>query len=393
MRSIDQVIENNMCTGCGLCSSSPEMMKMDVNGFLRPLQPIDDAISINHCPSISICQSSVENYDPMWGPVIESFTGFSGDDRIRRKGSSGGVLTSILSFVLTKGLVDQVIQIGISEDDPIKNAVKLISEPADLINNAGSRYAPSAPLAIIRSLLNNGKKYAVVAKPCDIAALRSLINSSEPYRKQFPVLLSFMCAGVPSEQATEDVLETLKVDRHELVSFRYRGNGWPGLTTAIDKNGTSASMSYNDSWGNILNRKLQSRCKVCADGTGELADIVCADAWHESENGYPSFVERDGRSLILVRTQLGKEILKGAVTDGIVRIEDDFLIENITPIQPYQAKRKRAIVVRKFALIFVGMKSPSYTGFKLFYLLFRTNPIVSLKEFYGTLIRGVRKTF
>src|SRR3712207_7050821 len=41
---------------------------------------------------------------------------------------------------------------------------------------------------------------------------------------------------------------------------------------------------------------FRSRCKICPDGTGEFADIVCADAWY-GKDGYPDFAEREGRSL------------------------------------------------------------------------------------------------
>jgi coenzyme F420 hydrogenase subunit beta len=37
-------------------------------------------------------------------------------------------------------------------------------------------------------------------------------------------------------------------------------------------------MSYADSWGGILSRHVQFRCKICPDGTGGFADVVCADA-------------------------------------------------------------------------------------------------------------------
>lgn len=51
-------------------------------------------------------------------------------------------------------------------------------------------------------------------------------------------------------------------------------------------------MSYNESWGNILGKYLQKRCKICPDGIGEFADIVCADAWHGDKSGYPNFEEK-----------------------------------------------------------------------------------------------------
>ena len=54
---------------------------------------------------------------------------------------------------------------------------------------------------------------------------------------------------------------------------------------------TERTMSYHNSWGKILSRHVQHRCKICADGTGNPADLVCADAWHADDEGYPLFEE------------------------------------------------------------------------------------------------------
>ena len=45
------------------------------------------------------------------------------------------------------------------------------------------------------------------------------------------------------------------------------------------RDGSERSTSYHESWGNILSKHVQHRCKVWADGTGVAADLVCADAW------------------------------------------------------------------------------------------------------------------
>ena len=50
-------------------------------------------------------------------------------------------------------------------------------------------------------------------------------------------------------------------------------------------------MSYAQSWGEILTKHVQFRCKVCPDGSGGFADVACADAWYGDERGYPSFEE------------------------------------------------------------------------------------------------------
>lgn len=392
MKNIHHVIQQNMCAGCGLCTQSPEHMKIDEQGYIRPQAPIQDALS-QACPSLSLIQYNQQNYDSSWGPVLGCHVGFSSDNQIRSKGASGGVITALLTCCLREKIVDGVIQVGKSDDNPIQNQVYIVTDEEELIKNAGSRYAPSAPLSLVRQVMGNGKKYAFVGKPCDVAGLRMAMQQNAQLQTQFPILLSFMCAGVPSQKGTEEILDSLGALQSELVDFRYRGDGWPGLTKATLKNGNTKTMTYNESWGRILNKHLQARCKVCADGTGEFADLVCADAWQESKNGYPSFEEQTGRSLILTRTDTGNKLLEQAVAKGYITGIEGYSLGQIKAIQPYQYQRKSTVLMRKLALKILGQSSPSYKGFMLDKLFLKTSVIIQAKAFLGTFIRKIKGRF
>lgn len=393
MKSISSVLKSNMCSGCGLCSASPELMRINESGFARPVLPIEDSISHSACPGMKLVQTNNYEYHELWGPVRSIETGYARDEEIRKLGSSGGVITALLQHCLESNIVDAVIQCGSATQNPIRNEIFEVFDSNELKTNAGSRYAPSSPLALIRSLLGNGKRYAFVGKPCDVAALRTLTNQHAEIQKQFPILLSFMCAGVPSEAATLDILKRLGTTLDKIKSFRYRGNGWPGLTTAVEKSGKTMTMTYNESWGEILNKKLQARCKVCADGTGESADIVCADAWKQSIDGYPSFEEVDGESLIICRTELGRKLLSEATKSKSVTISTDYEIENLKSIQPYQGYRKTTVLARYLALRVMGKGSVKFKGYSILMLALKDSPVSQLKAFLGALLRIIRNKF
>ena len=72
------------------------------------------------------------------------------------------------------------------------------------------------------------------------------------------------------------------------------------------KDGRVFDLTYDAAWysRNVpWKYDMQFRCKICPDGVGGAADVVCADAWECDEAGYPLFDERDGSSLILSRTE------------------------------------------------------------------------------------------
>lgn len=391
MRDIDAVLKAGMCTGCGLCARAESDMKIDKAGYLRPIEPIRQLAIDQACPGRQVAHHNSEApYDVTWGPILSSQTGHATDPEVRRRGSSGGVISALLLHLLNNRKVDAVIQVGISSHDPIRNSTYIHEDPSAVLANAGSRYAPSSPLAVVHSVLGNGKTYAFVGKPCDVAALRALLQNQSQYRKQFPFMLSFMCAGVPSEHGTESILKKMGVTREELSTFRYRGDGWPGLTQAVTLTGQTAALTYNETWGTILNRHLQARCKVCADGIGEAADVVCADAWHEAENGYPSFEERDGRSLILARTRAGQQLIDDARATADIRTNDYFVGE-LNAIQPYQANRKHTALARRIALFLAFSGAPVFHGYSLMRAAMLGGVRTNFLAMLGTLRRKLRK--
>lgn len=389
MSFVKSAVENNLCSGCGLCVKKSDEMQLNDAGFLRPVI-FDTNITKDSCPAFNVNHHNIEEYHEKWGGMISLKQGYSSDENIRKKGSSGGVLTGLLTSLVENKKVDYIIQVGQDTKRIIRNKTIVTNNIEEIINNAGSKYSPSSPLNVIQELLNDNNTYAVVGKPCDIAALRSFIEINSQYKNKFKYLLSFMCAGVPSHDATLNILKKFKLTEDDISEFRYRGDGWPGLTAITTKDGEKHTLTYNESWGTILNRNLQSRCKICADGIGEAADIVCADAWHSSENGYPSFEEADGRSLIIARTKNGKSLLDESEKNDVIRTTA-FNINELDLIQPYQLTRKSSALARLSAVKLLVGKVTTYKDYKLLQLAKSRGPKLFIKDFLSTAKRVVHR--
>ena len=394
---VDKVVASGLCSGCGLCagmnSDGNVRMEMSSQGFLRPvtlsrLVGSDLAIFKKSCPGLTVSHSaSTIKYDPLWGPVISTHAAYSTDEVVRRNGSSGGVISAFLIYLLETKKIDFIAQVAVSNSDPIRNEITLSRTREDVLQAAGSRYGPSAPLSKLAEILNNEKgKFAFVGKPCDVAALRQYLRAKPEIAPRIPFLFSFMCAGVPSEKGTVELLKKLGVEQQELKSFRYRGDGWPGKAKAITKSDAVYEMDYATSWGTILNRYLQYRCKICADGTGEFADIVCADAWY-GKDGYPDFAERAGRSLLISRTTEGQSLLEQAVRYGALTAEP-IDIKEISKMQPYQQNRKQMALGRVIATKLAVGLAPKYRGLRLIRTSLMASPFEWLKGAAGTFRRA-----
>lgn len=359
-----------LCAGCGGCaalSGGAITMERSAAGFARPHQhgPVSDQLDRDIaaiCPGLGqTVVAGGRTDDVVWGPYVAMHTGWATDPELRHRASSGGALSAVMVHLLASGQVDGVVQTMADPNDPMGN-VTVISRDADAVTHAaGSRYAPSSPLDAIAPLLEGSERFAFVGKPCDVAAMRALEGRDARVSERFPVMLSFFCAGVPSLTGAAGILRALEVEERDLAAFRYRGHGWPGRATATRTDGSESSMSYHDSWGNILSHHVQHRCKLCADGTGTAADVVCADAWKADADGYPLFEEEDGISLIVARTALGADIIAAAQAADRLAV-DSFDMGELRGIQKGQFWRRRLLSARLKALRLMGKPVPRYEG-------------------------------
>jgi len=369
-------------------------MGVEPPGYARPVQgsdlsPAAEAAISQTCPGKIAEPWLIEGAaHPYWGPWREICVGHAADHSVRHAGSSGGALSALLIHALTVGWIDRVLHVAADPDNPTQNLTVCSRTPAEVLAGSGSRYTASSPLAQIHAALDEGGLMAFVGKPCDVSALRRLGKLDPRIERHIPLALSFFCGGMPSHGGVERILDTLGVEASELVSFRYRGNGWPGKTVAMTKSGRVAEMSYAESWGGHLSKEVQFRCKICPDAVGGVADIACADAWYGGETGYPNFDERDGRSLIVARTSAGLRLLESSRAAGAIETEPLDIAE-IDLMQPSQARRKRLVTARVAALTVTGQAKPSMRGTMLREASARASFGEAAKNFVGTLRRIV----
>ena len=390
------VSKGSLCAGCGLCEAlAPDAVKGRVQepGYLRPVQTAEleraqeEAIA-ETCPGLEVSpwEGRASQVDPYWGPIRECHTGYAKDGEVRFRCSSGGAISALAIHALEAGLVDLVIHTTADPANPIGNMTRISRSRSEVLDGAGSRYAPSSPLREIMPILDGQQRALFIGKPCDVSALRQLAKFDERVNQRIPYMLSFFCGGIPSHKGAHDIVEELGLAARELKRFDYRGNGWPGLTVAETESGESAEMTYERSWGKHLSSQVQFRCKICPDPVGGVADIACADAWYGGESGYPQFDEAEGRSLIVARTEAGRALLSQAGSADAVATEP-LDVREIDLMQPAQARRKRLIWARMKAWQLALRPVPEMAGLRVGEAT-RKSPVLALaKEFAGTLRR------
>ena len=399
-KQVRRVLSGDLCSGCGLCAGlTGSPMTVEPPGFNRPSisEPVPPQIEqaiAESCPGLVVAPwPDAPSWNEYWGPYLDLHTGHAADPRLRHKGSSGGLLSALLLHALEQGLVDAVVEVGPDPARPTANQIILSTSKSDILDGAGSRYAPSSPLHQINELLEYDGRLAFVGKPCDVSALRLYGRLDRRVGERFPLILSFFCAGVPSLDRSDAVVRKLGLEPQSLKSFRYRGEGWPGDAKAVGTDGAERRMSYADSWGGELSKEVQFRCKICPDAVGGSADLVCADAWFADEHGYPAFDDLPGRSLVIARSPAGARLLRDAVRAGAVEIDSGSVDPRaIELMQPGQTKKKRSVLARTLALRVLGQPIPSMRGLGILRAALRSRIGESARNFLGMIRRAaVRK--
>ena len=230
----------------------------------------------------------------------------------------------------------------------------------DVVADSGSKYIDSNNLENIFDVIECGKRYCFVGKPCEVSTLRRYSNINPRIDDSILYYLSFFCAGVPSIDANKKLVESLGCKPNECESIVYRGNGWPGKTIVKDKTGKEYKSDYENSWMNYLGRDTRKICRFCIDGVGELADISCGDAWYLIDDK-PIFNEKNGRNVLFVRSGKGKDLFDRLVKSNQIKIEtindlDDYLKHS----NPYQYTRRTTLYSMIFALKLLRKPYPNY---------------------------------
>jgi coenzyme F420 hydrogenase subunit beta len=275
------------------------------------------------------------------------------------------------------------IHAGMDPATPWMNRNFVSRDRAGILARTGSRYAPSAPCAAL-SDIGEGT-HVFIGKPCDAAAVSELRRRDADVQRKVGLVLTFFCAGTPSTRGTLALMQGLETDRDPVKQVHYRGEGWPGDFRVISASGVEKRrMSYMESWGRLTSYR-PLRCNLCPDGLGRVADISCGDAWDQyQENGDP------GRSLVLVRTERGREILRGAQRAGYVTLRT-VRSDNVLRAQKNLLERRRALFGRLIAFRLLRVPIPTYEGFSLFRSWRHLGPTQQFRTVVGTFRRIVQR--
>ena len=327
---ISFVTANDLCIGCGLCSSlCPENaleMDWDESGFLVPVLSgicVNDQSCLTVCPFNPEPKGKIQNendlaniflkdttqFNQRIGKYIGISTGFSHD--FRSTSSSGGIATYILSELLEKGVVSHVFSVRECHLPGIHYEYSRSSNKEDLLATSKTKYFPVTLATVFADIGILDGKVAIVGVACFIKSIRLAQVKNLSLKEKIPFLVGIICGGVKSRFFTEYLSEKAGVPKGFCMSplFRIkdennRASDYSfGCTDATNHQARTLPMrKLGDMWGTGLFKA--NACDFCDDISTELADISLGDAWLA-----PFSEDARGTNIIITRSLLAEKLI------------------------------------------------------------------------------------
>lgn len=345
--TIKKIVDEGLCTGCGTCSgtcpNSAINMVINSMGIYVP-ELIDDkcnkcGVCFSSCPgkyfdfndfNLEIFGKKPGNI--LLGNFINCYLGHSTNHEIRYNSASGGLVTSLLIYVLEKGIIDGALVTRMKKDKPLEPEPFIARTKEEIVEASKSKYCPVPVNVALNEILNSkkGEKFAVVGLPCHIQGIRKAEKVNETLRNKIVLHLGIFCSHTLSFAGTSLLLKKINIEKKEVKKISYRGEGWPGKIRIDLKNGNQRYISNQSPLWNIIFNSFfstQTRCLLCNDLTAEFADISFGDPW------LPEIVSKEqvGKSIIISRTKQSEELLNAANSNryiGLSQIEHEKVIQS-----------------------------------------------------------------
>jgi len=347
-QSVQNILATRLCTFCGKCISICPVNALSISEdgpILDEEVCIHCSLCFENCPRTFLPIGLLKGYilgkiikpdhlkeEPI-GPYKKCVMAQCTDDATKAVKQDGGVVTSLVAYLLEKGEIDGAVVVGL-EDDPWKPKPRIVRNVAELLECAGTKYAMSPSLSLLESVKQaECEKICVVGTPCMLQALRKYqIFYGETFKDIFGEIVavfglfcmeSFPYEGLKkiAEKSGVQLSDVKKTDINKGKFFLHRSEGDPIELPIAD-----------------VAEFAREACHYCIDLTSELADISVG-----------SIGAGSGWSTTIVRTNTGEKIFENAVKDGYLKINvKPINIELVEKLSKRKRNRNTKAVIKKY---------------------------------------------
>ncbi len=338
--NIEKVVQASKCRSCGYCFSVCPANAIDMiytQGFFRPVvngsQCVQCGKCVKNCPA-----ENVFTENGLLGSYKDLLLAHSTNREVRHNATSGGVINSLVRFLLKERIVDGVLMAGYDDNSVTETSSQLITlDEMDILEKKtrdfSSRYVLTPVLTGLRNIPKEIKKLAVVGTACQIQALK--LGGGKADLDIFTIGVT--CSGGMSYKATE---QYKKLQNMPMSKMFYRGDGWPGKNCLISSD--ENRLEYNH-LGSTFERMFSSQifknpgCRGCRDHFAEQAEISFCDFWNAEERR----TESEGNSCVIIRSKRAGEYFDKMQGAGFVEVVRSLNENEVAETQMLVLKAKK----------------------------------------------------
>lgn len=328
---IEEVHNKGICQECGGCVSFCSSVDYNVIGF-KDLYLPPEYIDEDHCLECGICYSicpqthfvdddinstfKFTDFSSLpLGHIEEVYSCQASDSEFLKYGTDGGVVNSILNYLIEKKIVDGAI---VSKtNSPFSREAMFAKNKDDLLKASGAKLDISPQLNEIekfstytRSIpeLNHYKfkKLAVVGTPCQIYTLRCMESLGVRPSQNIAVCLGLFCY----ENFLFDTTQIQKFEKEFNIKFEdiEKINIKEDLIFKL-KDSRSREGNIHIPFNHLTNY-MRPACNACDDFTNIYADI-----------SFGGLGSSDKYTTVITRTEKGKMLFQKVIDSGVIKCE------------------------------------------------------------------------
>ncbi|MDX1797852.1 MAG: Coenzyme F420 hydrogenase/dehydrogenase, beta subunit C-terminal domain, partial [Candidatus Lokiarchaeia archaeon] len=323
LEPVSLVFETEVCCQCGWCSSICPVNAITVTADTLE---IDDEICMKCGLCYSVCPRSFSieqallsinklnkslKFSEKINGYLNTYSATTTSDKIKKVRQDGGIVTSLLEYLLNNKLVDAIVAVQHSQDFWKPEAV-IVDNIKDLYKTGGTKYANASTLNIIDKTLMY-ERIAVVGVPCMMSALKKgdLYPSGHPFFKNIKYRIGLFCMeSFPYENVLRLIKEQFDKDYKKITKMDISG----GKFIIYLDSGEDLRVPLKD-----VKSYARHNCHFCEDLTADCADISVGSI------GSPS-----GWSTVITRSKLGDKLFKDVIKKGLIESQ------NLKDVKPGQ---------------------------------------------------------
>lgn len=269
------------------------------------------------------------------GNLEQAFVAYSTKEELRHFAASGGMVSSVLLYLLKKGEIDGALVCRQKMVDGKVSAETFIARTADEILSAqGSFYFYIPLLAKIKEIEKFPGKLVVVALPCQISAFKKAFKNKRKLSKIF--FVGLFCGHTSKKELLLKVLEKKGIKEENILRVFFRRGHWRGKMHILlnDKSEKIFPFGQFGTYQNLF-FYCDRRCLACTNHTSEEADISCGDVWSAKYKSHPI-----KHSLVIARNNRSFNLLKR------MEKEKEIFLQDISQKEVFQIQ-KRSLILHK----------------------------------------------